>query len=161
MNLNSVRNRTSNAKIGLVLTINHKYNSNHSLYPLLQSAYRLGHSTETALLKVHNDLLMNMDAQRVTLLVLLDLSAAFDTVDYEVLLHRLRSSFGIRGTALQWFTSYLSSRWQRLSFNQEVSERFDLTCGVPQGSCLGPLLFTIYAIKIFEIIKEYLPQAHA
>ena len=154
MNLNSVCNRTRNDKIGLVLTINHKYNSNHSLYPLLQSAYPLGHSTETALLKVHNDLLMNMDAQRVTLLVLLDLSAAFDTVDYEVLLHRLRSSFGIRGTALRWFTSYLSSRWQHVSFNQEVSERFDLTCGVPQGSCLGPLLFTIYAIKIFQNIKE-------
>ena len=139
----------------------HAHMTNHSLYPLLQSAYRLGHSTETALLKVHNDLLMNMDAQRVTLLVLLDLSAAFDTVDHEVLLNRLRSSFGIRGTVLRWFISYLSNRWQRVSFNQEVSERFDLTCGVPQGSCLGPLLFTIYASKIFEIIKEYLPQAHA
>ena len=139
----------------------HAHMTNHSLYPLLQSAYRLGHSTETALLKVHNDLLMNMDAQRVTLLVLLDLSAAFDTVDHEVLLNRLRSSFGIRGTALRWFASYLSNRWQRVSYNQEVSERFDLTCGVPQGSCLGPLLFTIYASKIFEIIKEYLPQAHA
>ena len=135
--------------------------ANHSLYPLLQSAYRLGHSTETALLKVHNDLLMNMDAQRVTLLVLLDLSVAFDTVDHEVLLNRLRSSFGIRGTTLLWFASYLFNRWQRVSFNQEASERFDLTCGVPQGSCLGPLLFTIYASKIFEIIKEYLPQAHA
>ena len=118
------------------------YMTNHSLYPLLHSAYRLGHSTETELLKVHNDLLMNMDAQRVTLL-------------------RLRFSFGIRGTALRWFASYLSYRWQRVSFNQEVSERFDLTCSIPQGSCLGPLLFTIYASKIFEIIKENLPQAHA
>ena len=88
----------------------HAHMANHSLYPLLQSAYRLGHSTETALLKVHNDLLMNMDAQRVTLLVLLDLSVAFDTVDHEVLLNRLRSSFGIRGTALRWFASYLSNR---------------------------------------------------
>ena len=79
----------------------HAHMINHSLYPLLQSAYRLGHSTETALRKVHNDLLMNMDAQRVTLLVLLDLRAAFDTVDHEVLLNRLRSSFGIRGTALR------------------------------------------------------------
>ena len=97
----------------------------------------------------------------MTLLVLLDLSAAFDTVDHEVLLNRLRSSFGIRGTALRWFASYLSNRWQCVSFNQEVSERFDLTCGFPQGSCLGPLLFTTCASKIFEIIKEYLPQAHA
>ena len=144
----------------------HAHMTNHSLYPLLQPAYRLGYSTETALLKVHNDLLMNMDAQRVTLLVLLDSNmkvwtSGQWTVDHEVLLTRLRSSFGIRGTALRWFASYLSNRWQRVSFNQEVSERFDLTCGVPQGSCLGPLLFTIYASKIFEIIMEYLPQAHA
>ena len=88
----------------------HAHMTNHSLYPLLQSVYCLGHSTETALLKVHNDLLMNMDAQRVTLLVLLDLSAAFDTVDHEGLLKRLRSSFGIRGSALRWFASYLSNR---------------------------------------------------
>ena len=95
---------------GAVFEQTHAHMANHSLYPLLQSAYRLGHSTETALLKVHNDLLMNMDAQRVTLLVLLDLSVAFDTVDHEVLLNRLRSSFGIRGTALRWFASYLSNR---------------------------------------------------
>ena len=56
---------------------------------------------------------------------------------------------------------YLYNRWQRVSFNQEVSKRSDLACGVPRRSCLGPLLFTIYASKIFEIIKEYLPQAHA
>ena len=97
---------------------------------------------------------MNMDTQRVTLLVLLDLTAALDTVDHEVLLNRLRSSFEIKGTALRWFASYLCNGWQRISFNQEVSERFDLTCSVPQGSCLGPLLFSIYASKIFEIIKE-------
>ena len=162
-NLHPISNLQYISKLteGAVFEQTHAHMANHSLYPLLQSAYRLGHSTETALLKVHNDLLMNMDAQRVALLVLLDLSAAFDTVDHEVLLNRLRSSFGIRGTALRWFASYLSNRWQRVSFNQEVSERFDLTCRVPQGSCLGPLLFTIYASKIFEIIKEYLPQAHA
>ena len=97
----------------------------------------------------------------MTLLVLLDLSAAFDTVDHDVLLNRLSASFGVKGSALQWFTSYLSNRSQRVSFDQKLSEKFQLTCGVPQGSCLCPLLFTIYASKLFQVIKEYLPQAHA
>ena len=73
----------------------------HALYPLLQSAYRKSHSTETALIKVQNDILMNMDRHQVTLLVLLDFSATFDTIDHQVLLDRLRLSFGIHGYALQ------------------------------------------------------------
>ena len=104
---------------------------------------------------------MNLDSQRVTLLVLLDLSAAFDTVDHGALLNRLSTSFGVRGSALQWFTSYLLNRLQCVSFDQNVLEKFNLQCGVPQGSCLGPLLFTIYASKLFEDIKNYLPQSHA
>jgi hypothetical protein len=84
------------------------------IYPILQSAYRTGHSTETALLKVHNDIMCSMDQQRVSLLVLLDLSAAFDTVDHQVLLRRLEVSFGITGTALKWFKSYLTNRSQRV-----------------------------------------------
>ena len=83
----------------------------------------------------------------MTLLVILDLSAAFDTVDHGVLLNRLSTSFGVRGS-------------QRVSFDQNLLEKFKLQCGVPQGSCLGPLLFTIYASKLFEVIKNYLPQSH-
>ena len=73
---------------------------------------------------------MNMDSQCVTLLVLLDRSAAFHTVDHEVLLNRLHTSFGVRGLALQWFASYLSNRFQRVSFDQKLSENFlaDLWC---------------------------------
>ena len=139
----------------------HAHLTSHGLYPPFQSAYRKCHSTETALLKVQNDILMNLDSQHVTLLVLLDLSAAFDTVDHGVLLNRLNTSFGVRGSALQWFTSYLLNRSQRVSFDQNLSEKFNLQCGVPQGSCLGPLLFTIYASKLFGVIKNYLPQSHA
>ena len=84
----------------------HEHMMKFELYPFLQSAYRSGHSTETALLKVQNDILLNMDRQKVTLLVLLDLSAAFDTVDHQVLLKRQESSFGITGTALSWVRSY-------------------------------------------------------
>ena len=114
------------------------------LFPPFQSAYRPHHSTETALLKVKNDILMNMDRQCVTLLVLLDLSAAFDTVDHAILIDRLSTEFGVTGPVLNWFTSYLSNRSQRVSIDGVLSEKFNLDCGVPQGSCLGPLLFVIY-----------------
>ena len=135
--------------------------SEHDLYPLRQSAYRRGHSTETALLKIYNDILMAMNRQEVVLLVLLDLSAAFDTVDDSVLLSRLSTSFGIRGTALEWFTSFLSGRSQRVSISGKCSESLQLNQGVPQGSCLRPLLFTLYASKLFEVVKRHLPSVHA
>ena len=70
--------------------------STKNLFPMLQSSYRKFHSTESALLKVKNDILLNMNGQRVTLLVLLDLSEAFDTIDHGILLERLRSAFGVR-----------------------------------------------------------------
>ena len=111
-----------------------------------QSAYKKHHSTETALLKVKNDLLMNMDNQHVTLLVLLDLSAAFDTVSHDILPDRLNTRFGMSGTALLWLQSYLADRSQRVSINGVLSDRFELRHGVPQGSCLGPLLFSLYCI---------------
>ena len=83
--------------------------------PVLQSSYRSFHSTETALIKAMNDILLKMNSQLVTLLILLDLSAAFDTVDHQLLLERLSDEVGIRGTALNWFRSYLSDRGQRVS----------------------------------------------
>ena len=94
------------------------------------------------------------------MLILLDLSAAFDTVDHRILLERLSDEVGIRGTALNWFRSYLSDRSQRVSIHEVLSRPFDLNCGVPQGSCLGPLLFIIYASKLFKIVEHYLPDAH-
>ena len=109
-------------------------------------------STETAPLKVHN-VILNMDNQRVILLVLLDLSAAFHTVNLQVLLKRLESSFGISGTTLRWFKSYLVGRSQRICFESCYSKKFDVSNGAPQGSCIGPLPFTIYASKLFEIVK--------
>ena len=113
----------------------------------------VNYSTKTALLRVKNDILLNMNKQHVTLLVLLDLSAAFDTVDHNVLLTRLHSKFGISGTALEWFRS------QRVMGQGNLSQSF-LDFGVPQGSCLGPLLFTIYASKLFDVIKGHLPTVH-
>ena len=105
----------------------------NNLYPVALSAYRRNHSTETALLKVMNDILLNMNKQHVTILVLLDLSAAFDTVDQSILFNRLSSKFGLNGTALAWFRSYLSGRSQRVSVRGAVSDKFDLRYGVPKA----------------------------
>ena len=132
----------------------------NNLFPPFQSAYRKNHSTETALLKITNDILLNMNKQHVTLLVVLDLSAAFDTIDQDILLNRLSTKFGIEGTVLKWFSSYLKGRSQRVSVHGTVSEKFALNWGVPQGSCLGPLLYTIYASELFTVIKDHLPDAH-
>ena len=101
-----------------------------------------------------------MNSQHVTMLILLDLSAAFDTVDHRILLERLSDEVGIRGTDLNWFRSYLSDRSQRVAVHKVLSRLFDLNCGVPQGSCLGPLLFIIYASKLLKIVEHYLPDAH-
>ena len=92
---------------------------------------------------------------------LLDLSAAFDTVDHDLLLQKLQSVIGIQGIALSWFQSYLGKRSQQISINGTLSRKFYLQCGIPQGSCLAPLLFIIYSSKLFEILKFHLPTAHA
>ena len=73
----------------------------------------------------------------------------------------MTKSFGISGKSLEWFSSYLSGRSQRVTLDGGVSKEFMTTCGVPQGSCLGPLLFTLYSSKLFMIIEKYLPCVHA
>ena len=97
----------------------------------------------------------------MSILVLLDLSAAFDTVGHAILLRRLETSFGITDAALAWFSSYLSGRSQCESVNGETWDCYSLPFGVPQGSCLGPLLFSAYASKLFEVNRLYLPNGHA
>ncbi|PFX29714.1 putative RNA-directed DNA polymerase from transposon X-element [Stylophora pistillata] len=128
--------------------------------PKLQSGFRRFHSTETALLKVQSDILMSMDHQEITLLVLLDLSAAFDTIDHQILLNVLESDFGIIGSAHKWFASYLSGRKQRVLINDRTSDDFHLNCGVPQGSCMGPILFILYISRLYHVIANHLPSAH-
>ena len=98
--------------------------------------------------------MMEINSQHAVLLVLLDLSTAFDTVDRSVLLRRLQTSFGISGAPLDWFKSYLSARSQRVSIPGALSDSLPLDWGVPQGSCLGPLLYVIYSSKLFNIIER-------
>ena len=125
----------------------------HHLRDDLQSAYTKFHSVETALVKVQNDIMLAVDSKRAVLLVLLDLSAAFDTVDHNILLHRLQYNFGITGTALAWFTSYLRDRVHAIHISGQSSTKSKLTHGVPQGSVLGPLLFTLYISPLGRIAR--------
>ena len=135
----------------------HDHLITNKLYPKAQSAYREFHCTETALLRVKNDILLNMN-RRVTLLVLLDLSAAFDTVDHTILLNRFSRDFGITGNVYSWFEFYLHNRSQSVSINCGTSDKFHTKYGVPQGSCIGPLLFVLYSRKLFKIIGRHLPD---
>ena len=121
-----------------------------------QSAYRVGHSTESALLKVKSDLLYAMDNQEVTCLMLLDLSAAFDTVDHDLLLNRLHLRYGFDETILNWISSYLRSRIQQVLIGDNTfSSPSQLKCGVPQGSVLGPILFTLFTAPLGEICRKH------
>jgi len=132
----------------------------NNLHRSHQSAYRKGHSTETALLKIMNDLLKALDKQESTLLVLLDQSAAFDTVNQDLLLNRLNSSFGIDGNALQWLTSYFKGRQQRITIKGVQSDPVQLTTGFPQGSVLGPFAYPIYTSPLFDITTSHNVGVH-
>lgn len=125
------------------------------IYPSLQSAYREHHSTETALLRVQNDILRAIDSKKEVLLVLLDLSAAFDTIDHDILISRLTTQFGFSGTVLKWFKSYLHNRTQKVVIGNAESELQPVTSGVPQGSVLGPLLFVLYVAPLQDIIISH------
>ena len=131
------------------------------LLPILSSAYRQGHSTESVLLKVHADILHNMVQQRVTLLVLIDLSAAFDTVDHPILFQCLEKQFGFCDSVLSWYKSYLSDRKQCIILKGMLSNTFDLPFGVPQVSSLAPVLLTQYASSLFSIFSKHAVCAHA
>ncbi len=125
-----------------------------------QSAYRKGHSTETALLRVQSDILCAIDQGKAAYLILLDLSAAFDTIDHQMLLTYMESYLGVTGTALNWFTSYLYDRKQCVVIDGVVSQLSTLKYGVPQGSVLGPILFCIYTLPLSKIIKQHNMALH-
>ncbi len=119
-----------------------------------QSGFRSGHSTETALLSVTEALRIAKADSKSSVLILLDLSAAFDTVNHQILLSTL-SSLDITGIPLRWFESYLTGRSFRVAWGGEVSKEHKLVTGVPQGTVLGPLLFSTYTTSLAPIIQAH------
>ena len=133
----------------------HAHKHQHNLIEKFQSAYRKGHSTESAVTRVHNDILRSIDNGKCVFLVLLDLSAAFDTVSHDILLKRLQSRFGISGSAHEWIASYLNHRSQCVQANSTTSDSVTLKYGVPQGSVLGPDFFSDYTSELSSIIAKF------
>ena len=139
----------------LVDCLNH-----NNLLCISQSAYRPHHSTETLLLKTANDILLGLDKRPVSLLTLLDLSSAFDTIDHNILLDRLNYLYGISGTCLSWFRSYLSNRRQSVAIANRFSSAKELHYGVLQDSVLGPILFVLYIQPLSNLIKRHSLSVH-
>ena len=136
------------------------YLTENGLLPRCQSAYRRHHSTETAMLRVLSDALTAADNRQVTLLGMLDLSAAFDCVDHLILLQRLERNFGLTDAVLQWMTSFLTGRTQQVIYDGRLSAIQQVRFGVPQGSVLGPLLFTVYTAEVSKIVISHGCQVH-
>ena len=132
-----------------------RYLEGEKLLPKFQSGFRARHSTETAILKVLSDILTAADQGKVSILGLLDMSAAFDTVDHSILFDRLETAYGFSGTVLSWMRSFLTDRDQRVVFGGSSSATSIVKFGVPQVSVLGPLLFVLYTADIQHIAEGF------
>ena len=140
-----------------------QYLSSNGLLPDLQSAYIPHRSTETAILRILSDILLALDSGNLAVLLLLDLSAAFDSVDHDTLLTRLQRSYGFTDTVLQWFKSYLTGRTQSVHCSSSHSKYLSVKYGVPQGSVLGPILFLLYVADLLLLIRRHhlVPHSYA
>jgi hypothetical protein len=155
-NLRPVSNLTFLSKLiekAMLQQLNSHFNHNKCISDF-QSAYRKNHSTETALCRIYNDLLHNIQDSKSSILIMLDLSSAFDTIDHNLLLSDLADT-GIKNKALSLLKSYLEHRFQRVKVNDSLSSLNELHFGVPQGSVLGPVLFSLYSSKIATILEAH------
>ena len=139
----------------LVLSQVSSYINSHNLHNTCQSAYRPGHSTEAALLKVVNDLFFSLNKGNISVLALHDFFSAFDTIDHPILLHRLHTDFGFTDTVLQWSSSYLTGLTHYVSLSNHCSAFAHVHSGVPHGSVLGPILLTMYIKHLSAIIDAH------
>ena len=143
-----------------ILSQLNRYLESESLHCPVQSGYRPNHSCETLMISLMDDVLKRMGNGDVVILLLLDLSAAFDTIDHNILVQRLMNDFGITDTALQWLESYLEGRSFSVNINQALSDAICLLFGVPQGSLLGPILFILYIKPLRDIALKYGLEIH-
>ncbi len=139
----------------VVFTQLHSFLESNSLYETFQSGFRKLHSTESALLKVTNDIMLATDNGSAVALVLLDLSSAFDIVDHTILISQLENLVGIQDTVLKWFQSFLNNRKFSVCIGNHTSSAAHLSCGVPQGSILAPILFSLYLLPLGSIFLKY------
>ena len=139
----------------LVLVQVSAYLNSHNLYNTCQSAYPPRHSTETALLNVVNDLFLSLNKGNIYVLALLDFSSAFDTIDHPILVHCLHTDFGFTDIVHKWFSSYLTDHTHYVSLSNHCSAFAPVHSGAPQGSGLGPILFSMYIKPLSAIIDSH------
>jgi Reverse transcriptase (RNA-dependent DNA polymerase) len=138
-----------------------KHCDQNPLFPVRQSAFRLHHSTETAhVLIVHNDVVRAIDNGQLTVMLFLDLSSVFDTVNHDIILSILHRRFSVDGVALNWFQSYLTDRSQTFSVGDSKSISRSVNCSVPQGSVLGPVEFVAYTENVSDLFDQYKVNHH-
>lgn len=130
------------------------YLERNDLHDTHQTAYKKFNSTETALTSIQDSILKSMDAGKITVLVLLDLSAAYDTVDHDIFLNRLSNYFKFSGKALQWFESYIRGRMVHVKVGDEISDATELECGVAQSAVLGGKCYNMYTVPLKDVKKS-------
>ena len=129
--------------------------NSHDLGNTFQSACKVGFSTETALLCIKDEIHLSLSKRMPTALMLLNLSTAFDTTDHDTMLSCLSVRFGFAGSVLKWFGSYLHDCFQSVKIGSAFFDLFKLKFGIPQGSVLGPLLFSIYRTHLSQVNRKY------
>ena len=126
----------------------------HNLLPQNQSAYQKGYSCETMLIKLADNILNRMENKCISAVIACDLSVAFNTINFEVLLSTFKNYYGISGLVLDWIKSYLTGCSCSVIINKKESDPKSLTLSVPQGSCSGAYFFIMYASTLFEVVQD-------